>query len=163
MDSGVDRMKHMHDPRRLILGLVLVALVAATAALAQSGQIRQVTNPAVQARMTTMNGAGAALATLTDMMGARAFFDKRRARAARRALISATGDIPGAFRKRETDPLSHARPEIWLHWRDFKDRAKSARRAARALDTGSLPGLRRTLPALISACLHCHRSYRSPM
>ncbi|SFU02733.1 cytochrome c [Sedimentitalea nanhaiensis] len=156
-------MKHVHHPQRLSFGAVLIALVVATAALAQTGQISQVENRGVQKRMALMNINNTALGTLTDMMGGRAFFDKARARAARRSLISATGDIPSVFRKQHTDPLSRARPEVWLHWRDFKDHAKAAQRAARRLDIDSLPDLRQTLPSLISACLQCHRSYRKPM
>ncbi|MBK0325700.1 cytochrome c [Rhodobacteraceae bacterium F11138] len=156
-------MKHWHHPQRLTFGAVLIALILATAALAQTGQISQVENRVVQKRMMAMNLANTALGTLTDMMGGRAFFDEARARGARRSLISATGDITPTFRKRRSDPLSHARPEIWRHWRDFKGRAKTAQQAARRLDTDSLSDLRRTLPSLISACLDCHRAYRSPM
>ncbi len=156
-------MKHGVLWRRPAIGLLLLGVILAGAALAQSGQIHQVTNPGVQARMATMNGANAAVTTLSDMMGGRMLFDRSRARAARKALLSNTGDIVSVFRHPHSDRLSHARPEIWQRWPDFRNRARSARRAARALKTRSLPALRKTLPELISACLNCHQSYRAPM
>lgn len=156
-------MKQADHPHRTRIAAVIITVILTTAALAQSGQISQVANRGVQKRMATMNGANAALTTLSDMMGGRAIFDKTHAKAARRTLISATGRIPSVFRRQHTDALSHARPEIWTQWRDFKDRARSAQRAARGLDAASLARLRQTLPRLVSACLSCHQTYRRPM
>ena len=146
-----------------MIAKTLPALVLATAALAQTGRINQVTNPGVQLRMGTMIRASAALTVLGDMAGARAVFDKDRARTARQVLVAATRDIPSVFRRPHSDQLSHARPEIWLQWQDFTTRARLARRAAKALDTGAVSGLRDSLPGLILACLNCHDTYRKPM
>lgn len=144
-------------------GAVLLLGLLATGLLAQSGQISRVTDSHVRDRMEAMNRNNAALTVLSDMMGARAFFDRARAREARRTLISTTGRIPSLFRKERGDPLSHARPDIWVNWDDFKARAKAAQRAARAVDTGSLPRLRKSLPQLVQACLACHHSYRNDL
>lgn len=150
-------------PQKLAAWVTMAALALATAALSQSGQISQVATPGVQKRMATMTGANTALSTLTDMMGGRAMFDKTRAKAARRTLMDATGDIPKVFRKPHSDPLSNAKPLVWSQWDDFKSHARSAQKAARALDIDSLPDLRQTLPRLLHACLSCHRIYRKPM
>ncbi|MDK3075634.1 cytochrome c [Sedimentitalea sp. JM2-8] len=147
-------------PQHLAIAVTLAALVLATAALSQSGQISQVTNPGVQARMSTMNRANAALSTLNDMMGGRALFDRDRAGAARKDLMAATKSIPSVFRKPHADPLSNARPLIWSNWRDFKLKAKRAQRAAWNIDTDSLSDLRQSLPRMVLACLHCHDTYR---
>lgn len=150
-------------PQKLAAWVTLIALALATAALSQSGQISRVVTPGVQKRMATMTAANAAMTTLTDMMGGRAIFDKHRAKGARRALMKATGDIPSVFRKSHSDPRSYAKPLVWSQWDDFKTHARTAQKAARALDTDSLPDLRRTLPRLLHACLSCHRIYRKPM
>jgi cytochrome c556 len=143
--------------------LLLLLVLFANGLLAQSGQISRVTDRHVRDRMEAMNQNNAALTTLSDMMGARAIFDRTRAREARRTLIRTTGRIPSLFRKERSDPLSHARPEIWVNWDDFKSHARAAQRAARDLDTGSLPRLRKSLPPLIQTCLACHRAYRSDL
>lgn len=144
-------------------GLLLMLLLLATGAFAQSGQISRVTDPGVRNRMSAMNTNNAALTVLGDMMGGRAVFDRERARDARRTLIATTGRIPALFRKAHADTLSNARSDIWSNWGDFKGRARSAQKAARGLDTYSLPRLRKTLPRLIHACLTCHRAYRKDM
>lgn len=154
----------MTSPDRLRgAGLFLMLLLLTTGVLAQSGQINRVTDSGVRNRMMAMNANNAALMVLGDMMGGRAVFDRDRARDARRRLITTTGRIPALFRKAHTDPLSNARPDIWSNWGDFKGRAKSAQRAARGLETYSLPRLRKTLPRLVHACLSCHRTYREDM
>jgi cytochrome c556 len=147
-------------PQHLATAVTLAALSLATAALSQSGQISQVTDPGVQTRMDTMNRANAALTTLNDMMGGRALFDRGRANAARKDLMAVTKTIPSVFRKPHADPLSNARPLIWSNWRDFKLRAKRAQRAAWNLDTDSLSDLRQSLPRMVQACLRCHDTYR---
>ncbi|MDU9003176.1 c-type cytochrome [Sedimentitalea todarodis] len=154
----------MGPPDRLRgAGLFLMLLLLTTGVLAQSGQISQVTDSGVRNRMAAMNANNAALTVLGDMMGGRAVFDRARARDARRRLIATTGRIPALFRKAHADPLSNARPDIWSNWGDFKGLAKSAQRAARGLDSNSLPRLRKTLPRLVHSCLACHRAYRKDM
>ena len=148
-------------PHRTVCA-ILVGLMVANIALAQGGQVSQVSNPGVQQRMATMNAANAALTSLSDMMGGRALFDKDRALAARKALIAETGRITAVFRQPHTDPLSRARPVIWSRWGDFRSRARATHRAARRLRTSSLATLRQTLPRQVAACLNCHRAYRSP-
>ena len=141
--------------RRTILAALLCA---ATVAPAQD----RVRNAGVQERMELMQQAKHAMDTLVGMMGNRILFDRQSARTARRILIRATSDIQGAFRRRHADPLSNARQSIWINWTDFKSRAELANDAARDLNARSLPGLRRTVPTLMQACLACHESYRHP-
>lgn len=140
--------------RRLLL---LLLVFCAPVVLAQD----RVRDPGVLDRMQLMQQSKSALDTLYGMMGNRIRFDKRSARAARRILIRATGEIPHRFRERHVDPLSNARNTIWINWPDFKSRAAAAHETARALNTRSLPGLRRTVPHLMQACLSCHESYRA--
>lgn len=156
-------MKQADRPHRLTVFVILTILTLTTATLAQNGQTSRVTNAGVAERMATMNSANAALTVLSDMMGGKVIFSRKRADAAQEYLIKATEKIPSAFRKQHVDPLSNARPIIWSQWDDFKNRAKDARRKARALDTDSLPDLRKTLPRMILACLNCHQTYRQPV
>jgi len=146
-------------PRYAALWGLLIAMAMLTSGtLAQNG----VTDRGVQKRMNTMADARTAIGTLADMMGGRTRFDSTKARAARKNLIVATRSIPSVFKKPHSDPLSRARPDIWIRWDDFKARANAAERAARRLNTGRLGALRSTLPAMVNACLGCHRTYRRP-
>lgn len=139
-----------------VLLLTLAALTSAS--LAQSG----VANRHVLKRMNTMASARTAVETLANMMAGRIRFDRNRAHAARRDLIDATRSIPSVFKKPHSDPLSRARPDIWIRWDDFKTRADTAKRAARRLNVDRLGALRSTLPDMINACLSCHETYRKP-
>jgi len=141
----------------LNFSIILVAALIASATFASHG----VHDEGVQKRMATMAAAGGALQTLGDMIGGRAIFDRARAKTARGDLIRATRAIPKRFRRPHSDPLSAARPTIWLQWKDFRSKAKEAQRASRALDVGRLEDLRKTLPRLVKACLACHQTYRS--
>ena len=157
-------MKDLSRAHRYPLYVVLCVLLLAaalatgmaTGTVAQSGVI----NPGVQERMSTMTTAKTAVDTLANMMAGRFRYDRSRARAARRNLISATRSIPSVFRKPHTDLQSRARMEIWRQWDDFETRAKTAKKAAQALRVDRLETLRSTLPGLIHACLDCHQTYR---
>ena len=151
-------MKTPGQPQRFAILATLAALMLATATLAHDG----VTNRGVLKRMQDMNAARATLGVLSDMMGARAQFDKLRAKAARKRLIATTRAIPSRFRRPQSDPQSYARATIWTRWDDFRARARTAKRAASALDVDSLGDLRVTLPGLVMACLECHKVYRAP-
>jgi len=151
-------MKSRTAARRFPIYVVLIALLVASATLAQDS----VVNRGVKKRMATMNSAKTATGILTNMMSGRVMFDASQARAARKILLRAVRDIPARFRRPHEDPLSHARPLIWMQWDDFRVRAKTARRAARDLNANSLNGLRKTLPGMIVACLACHKTFREP-
>jgi len=115
----------------------------------------------VTQRIALMTAQKAAMDELTSMMAGRSYFDQAKARAARRQLVKSTGSIRKHFRKPQLDPRSNARPLIWHAWDDFKNRAETAEMAARALNTRSLPGLRRTLPGLMQSCISCHETFRN--
>lgn len=144
----------MHRP---LLVLVLPLFLAA-AALAHDG----VTDPGVRKRMDNMIAGKQAIDRLGAMVGGRMLFDRDQARRAREVLLITTAATPRLFRRPHTDLLTRARPGIWTDWRDFRSRAQAAGKAARRLDTRSLNRLRKTLPALLVACLQCHEVYRAP-
>lgn len=144
--------------RRLCALAILVALILATAALANEN----VENRHVKRRIDAMSDARAAMETLGAMMSGTAAFDSARAWRARKVLVRFGDDIPRLFRRNRTDVLSRARPEIWPRWSTFKARAEAAEDAARALKVRNRDTLGRTLPALIDACLACHREFRKP-
>jgi len=138
-------------------------ILALTLALATPGRTAQdqITDKHVKKRVAQMLMAQAAVATLTDMMAGRVMFQSRRARSARRTLIQTSRTFAKRFKKPHFDPRSHARPEIWTYWRDFKAHAKSSHDAAKQLNISTLGGLRRTLPNVLQTCLSCHDSYRT--
>lgn len=143
-----------------VIAAILGLLIVATTLAAQSGQFNRVTNRDVAVRIEAMNTNAAALRVLDDMMAGRTPHDPARARMARRVLIDSIGRIPILFRKTATDPLSHARKEIWSDWSGFTAQAKSAQRVARSIDPRSAARLRKTAPAMLSACLSCHHRFR---
>ncbi|MFV1496419.1 cytochrome c [Phaeobacter sp. JH20_02] len=120
----------------------------------------QPTNKHVAQRIALMGGQKTAVQDLAAMTRDYIAFDRGAARAARRDLIRSTRRIPREFRQDVTDLSSHARGGIWANWADFKRHAESAERAARALNTRSAAGLKRSLPRLLSACHNCHQIYR---
>ncbi len=141
-------------------GLLTSGSLAQTGA--QSGTQISVANRDVVKRMDAMVRARLAVETLTQMMAGRARFNRANARAARRDLITVTGAIPRQFRKPHSDPLSRARPLIWLQWDDFRTRAEATKKTAQALRVERLERLRLTLPGVINSCLACHKIYRNP-
>lgn len=143
--------------QRFAVFATLAALACATVALAHDN----IKDRHVVKRIHAMVDARIALETLSQMMSGRMVFDRLRAREARRDLIVVTDGIPGLFRRQRTDPLSFARPDIWQNWPDFRARARTAEKAARALNTRSPERLQNTLPAVVSACLSCHQRYRN--
>ncbi|WP_417475885.1 c-type cytochrome [Leisingera sp.] len=144
-----------HRGTLLLALLLLLATVSTTPVTARNA----ISTPVSQ-RIALMSAQKAAMEVLTGMTTGRTGFDRRKARNARRQLIRSTAAIPRRFRKQHLDPASHARPTIWPSWQDFKIRATRAEKAARALNTRSLTGLRRTLPTLMQSCLSCHQTYR---
>lgn len=133
----------------LILGLT-------GGALAHSG----VKSAAVKARMALMGQIKEATGTLGGMAKGAIAHDAAKAAAARAALIEHAGAIGPAFRAQESDPKSEARPEIWSDWDGFTTRAAAMEAAARALDTGSLAGIRDGMAGLGASCGGCHKAYR---
>lgn len=146
-------------PKAAALLAVITALaIGSTAPVTarDSSTSKHVTN-----RIALMTSQKAAMDVLTGMMAGRSYFDRNKARAARKQLIRSTGSIRKHFKKPRLDPRSNARPLIWHSWKDFKARAEGAEAAARNLNTRSLTGLRRTLPSLMQSCLSCHETYRN--
>lgn len=148
-------MKNLPGQRFASLA-VLVVLALGTATLAHE----DVENRIVLKRMHLMADTKAAIDVLDAMMGGRVRFDSKSARQARKVLIRNTGAISARFRRQQTDPRSHARPDIWTDWPAFKARARTANNAAIRLNARSLEKLRMTLPKLVLACINCHNVYR---
>ncbi len=147
--------------RRHLTGLALCALLAAWLLSGVRADEPVVRDEAVLARQATMKSAKAALAVLAEMSALRRHFDRAAARAARARLQEALADLPDRFEQPYSDRHTRARPEIWENWPAFLRNAETAQEAARGLRTGSLPALRRSLPAMMSACLACHSRYRT--
>lgn len=142
---------------RLIASCLVFLVLLSTQIYAGSAVIH---DRHIKERRSLMQGQKAALTTLSDMIAGRSLFDARLAKAARRSLIAASGKIPKRFRKERLEVNSHARAEIWSQWRDFEQRAETARLAAKQIDSRSLTGLRRSLPTMMQACQSCHQTYR---
>ena len=141
----------------LVGGAMLLGVMLPAPAVTEE---RPVANRHVRARINLMNSQNAVMHQLIAMSGGSMAFDARTARDLRRVLIDTSEDIPKRFRKRRHDRDSHARPEIWSYWDDFKLRAELAEEAAKGIKTRSLGTLRATLPAMINACQSCHDAYR---
>ncbi|MFC0279390.1 c-type cytochrome [Falsigemmobacter intermedius] len=134
------------------LSLVLLALPA----FAKDG----VTNPAVKARMDTMQVIRGSMATLGDMASGKTTFDAARATEARSAMAGAAAQIVPGFQAPETDPVAEAAPAIWETFDDFSAKAENLVTAAEALNTASLDGLKSTLGPVAASCKSCHEGYR---
>ncbi|MFK7752948.1 MAG: cytochrome c [Sedimentitalea sp.] len=136
--------------------ITLVVLLLASTGVAHEN----VQDKYVVKRMHAMVAAKESLDVLTQMISGAVRFDARQASAARKQLISFTGDLKRLFRRNRMDPLSNARTSIWDSWDTFKTRSDLARNAANGLNTRNLDRLGNSLPDMIEACLACHRLYR---
>ncbi|KUP93008.1 c-type cytochrome [Tritonibacter horizontis] len=138
------------------IGLVVAMLVGAQA----TSGAAPIEDKHVRARIALMNSQKYALEGLIALSSGRVPYDSRAARNLRKQLLATTKDIDRRFRKQRDDPNSHAKPEVWIYWDDFKARAKRAEAATKAVKTWSLEDLRGSLPNLIRACHSCHQSFR---
>jgi cytochrome c556 len=139
--------------KALILSLTLTAGVA----IAKDG----VQDPTVKARMDLMDSIGMNTKILGDMAGGKAAFDATAAEAAKAALIAAAGEIPAKFEVEADDPVSEARPDIWMNMEGFAEKAKGLETAASAMDVASIEGVQAGMGAIGGACKACHSDFRA--
>ncbi|WP_050525372.1 c-type cytochrome [Pseudorhodobacter aquimaris] len=139
--------------KAIILGLTLTA----GAALAKEG----VEDPTVKARMDVMGIVGASTKVLGDMAQGKAAFDASAAAAAQTALAAAAAEIPAVFEEEADDPVSEARPDIWMNMEGFVEKAKAMEGAANAIDVTSLEGIQAGMGPLAASCKSCHSDFRA--
>lgn len=143
---------------KLVSKVVIISLVlSAGVALAKDG----VNDPIVKARMDLMGINGKSAKTLGEMAGDKADFDASAAEAAKAALIAAAAEIPAKFEQEADDPVSEARPEIWMNWDGFVEKSKALEDAANALDVSSLDSLKAGMGAVGGACKSCHTDFKA--
>ncbi|WP_164660690.1 cytochrome c [Tropicibacter sp. Alg240-R139] len=144
--------------RYTTLIVAIVALLGVGSATIGDTIVMQ--HPRVIERVNLMRSSKLALEVLGAMASGREMFNRKRANAARRALMRNTGKIASKFRRNPYDPASRARQHIWTQWADFKAQSKTARAASKGLSTRNVVTLRQTLPPMINACLSCHQTFR---
>lgn len=136
--------------------IVTLALTAGVA-FAKEG----VQDPTVKARMDLMDTVGANTKVLGDMAGGKAAYDATAAEAAKVALAAAAAQIPAAFETNVDDPVSEARPEIWMNMEGFVEKGKALETAAGAIDVSSVEGLQAGMGAIAGSCKSCHGDFRA--
>ena len=151
-------IRNAHGALRGLCRVFMVTLALAAAAQAQDAE----RDPHVTKRKAAMNEAREALALLNDMATAKTTFISKDARASRTKLIRFARAIPSLFRRQRMDTHTRARPDIWVRWRDFKDRADYAEDAARALDIRSPTRLQQSMTPMLQGCISCHAQFRRP-
>lgn len=139
--------------KALIVSLTLTAGVA----IAKEG----VQDPTVKARMDLMATIGQNTKTLGDMAGGKAAFDASAAEAAKAALIAAAAEIPAKFEPEADDPVSEARPDIWMNMEGFVAKAKGLQDAVGAIDVSSLESVQAGMGNVGGACKSCHTDFRA--
>jgi cytochrome c556 len=137
--------------------LILSLTLTAGAAIAKDG----VQDPTVKARMDLMGTIGMNTKILGDMAGGKAAFDASAAEAAKAALIAAAADIPAKFETEADDPVSEARPDIWMNMEGFAEDAKALETAAGAIDVASVEGIQAGMGAIGGTCKACHSDFRA--
>lgn len=143
---------------RFVTKAVIVALALSTGmAVAKEG----VQDPTVKARMDLMGTIGMNTKVLGDMAGGKAAFDASAAEAAKAALMAAAAEIPAKFEPEADDPVSEARPDIWMNWDGFAEKAKGLEAAAGAIDVSSLETLQAGMGNIGGACKACHSDFRA--
>ena len=139
--------------------IIAATLVIGTAgfAFAKDG----VQDPTVKARMDLMGTIAMNTKVLGDMAGGKADFDATAAAAAKAALMAAAADIPVKFEPEVDDPVSEARPDIWMNWDGFAEDAGNLAAAAGAIDVASLDGIKAGMGAIGGSCKGCHTDFRA--
>ena len=140
--------------KTVLKAMLLVGIT--TAAFAHSG----VKDPDVKARMHLMGQIGTATGVLGNMARGTLDYNAEAASQAREALIKGGNAIAEAFQTEAHDPKTEARPAIWENWPDFVAKAAVLEDAARAMDPGSLVGVRTGMGAIGKSCGGCHEDYR---
>lgn len=148
--------KQVPDMNVVTKGLIAGLVLAAGVALAKEG----VQDPTVKARMDLMGTIGMNVKVLGDMAGGKTDFDAAAAQAAKDAIVAASADIAAKFEPQATDPVSEAKPEIWMNWDDFVAKAGALNAAATALDPSSLDTVKTGMGGIGGACKDCHTTYR---
>jgi len=89
-------------------------------------------------------------------------FEAERARAAFSEISRIAEDIPDLFRAQESDPLSEARPTIWMMFEDFTAKSTGLHLVAKRYSTSinSEADLGPALAAVGAVCSSCHEIYR---
>lgn len=136
---------------------ILTLALSAGVAFAKEG----VQDPTVKARMDLMGTIGANTKVLGDMAGGKAAYDATAAEAAKAALAAAAAAIPAAFEAEVDDPVSEARPDIWMNMDGFVEDAKALEDAAGAVDVSSVEGIQAGMGAIGGACKACHSDFRA--
>ncbi len=142
-----------NSTRILAIGLAFAATLAMAAEDAK--------NPLVKARIDTMRTIGANTKILGDMASGKTPYDAAAAEQAGGMLAGTVVTIADVFQPEESDPVSKAKPEIWVNWADFEGKADALFNASLALDTSSLEGLQAGMVGVGGACGACHKAYRN--
>ena len=120
----------------------------------------EATNPTVIAWKALMKQNGAAAKVLGDMAAGKAAFDATAAEAAKQKLIGDAEQIPVVLKTQAEDPASEAKADIWSNWDDFTAKAAALGKAASALDSSSLDGIKAGMADVGAACKACHTAYK---
>ena len=146
----------MSNGMRPVGGFCLV--LVAGAAFAHQG----VQNPAVKARMDSMEVIQENTKLIGTMAKGDQAFDPDLAREAARTIAAHAAKMPALFEVEETDPVSEASPAIWSEFDDFVADARAleiaASGAAASIDTHE--DLRMALAEIGQTCKSCHEAFR---
>jgi cytochrome c556 len=143
---------------RFVANAVIITLaLGAGAAFAKEG----VKDPTVKARMELMGTVGASTKVLGDMAGGKSAYDASAAAAAKAALVAAAAAAPAAFAIEADDPVSEARPDIWMNMEAFIEKAKGLEAAAGAINVSSVEGIQAGMGAIGGSCKACHSDFRA--
>jgi len=143
---------------RFVANAVIITLaLSASAAFAKEG----VKDPTVKARMELMGTVGASTKVLGDMAGGKSAYDASAAAAAKSALVAAAAATPAAFAIEADDPVSEARPDIWMNMEAFIEKAKGLETAAGAINVSSVEGIQAGMGAIGGSCKACHSDFRA--
>jgi cytochrome c556 len=137
---------------------VIISLaLSAGMAFAKEG----VQDATVKARMDLMDNNALNAGILGGMASGKTEFDASAAAAAKAALLADAANIGAKFEPEVDDPVSEARPDIWMNWEGFLEKAKGLEAAAGAIDVSSLEGVQAGMSAIGGACKACHSDFRA--
>ncbi len=148
--------------KKFFLGLSLVAVLGATPMSIAFADEHE--NPAIDFRESLMTIFKWHLKPMAGMIKGKIPFNEAAFRKNANGLAAATSlDLLSGFPRGSIED-SEAKPEIWRHWPDFKDKFRTLQRESAKLKQAAASGDRAAMKAQFirtaKVCKGCHKKFR---
>jgi cytochrome c556 len=152
-------------PRSTVLAALALSAGLGLSLSPASGQEDE-SKPVLEYRQRIMVGQRASMASMADILKFKMPYEASHFVVHAKNIGELSTLIPDAFKKKITEGLTDAKPEVWTSWDDFvaKSRAlgEASAKLRAAAESGDLKAVMPEVTAVNNACRACHDSYRKP-